>query len=98
MFRGPGVRMGIFSKIFGNTDEAPPAEGGQSEAGKDDRDTSPPVRAPSRPEQFAKHNTSAAEASSDGANAAPKNARAARGADTKGTQAVSAERPSPPDP
>jgi hypothetical protein len=89
--------MGIFSKIFGNTDEAPAAEGGQSEAGKDDRDTSPPARAPSRPEQFAKNNTSGAEASSDGANPPPKNARAARGGDTKGTQAAGAERPSPPD-
>jgi hypothetical protein len=95
--------MGIFSKIFGNTDapEAPAAEGGQTEAVKD-RDTSPPTRTPSRPEQFAKNNASAADAASEGANTTPKNAsaagRGARSGDAKGTQAANAERPSPPEP
>ncbi|HVW27249.1 MAG TPA: helix-hairpin-helix domain-containing protein [Polyangiaceae bacterium] len=95
--------MGIFSKIFGNSDapEAPGADGGQSEASKqDDRDTSPPTRAPSRPEQFAKNNGHAtAEASPE---TAPKNtspARAARKRESKPSpaRAAGAERPSPPE-
>jgi hypothetical protein len=93
--------MGIFSKIFGNSDDplSPGAEPAQTEADKThDRDTSPPTRTPSRPEQFAKGN--GPQGSSDAAPAEPKRAstRPRRG-ETKASpaKAANADRPPPPD-
>ena len=55
--------MGIFSKIFGNSDD-PEAAGSATQAEDKiaDRDTSPPTRTPSRPEQFAKANATESSA------------------------------------
>ncbi|HEX4338054.1 MAG TPA: hypothetical protein VH062_19225 [Polyangiaceae bacterium] len=87
--------MGIFSKIFGNSDDplSPNAEGGQTDDGKtSDRDTSPPLRAPSRPEQFAKSGGSSPDAASD-VSVAPARPRAK----TPPAKTPGGDRPSPPD-
>jgi hypothetical protein len=95
--------MGIFSKIFGNSDDplSPGGDGGlQGDGAKgDDRDTSPPTRTPSRPEQFAKgtapSSPDAASSEASSANAANTDARPRR--EGKPPPPRSAERHAPPD-
>ncbi len=91
--------MGIFSKIFGNSDDpvTPGGEAGQGDTPKtDERDTSPPTRTPSRPEQFAKSGAPSAPGDAAQVDSGSANARAPR-AKSSATRASNAERPSPPD-
>jgi hypothetical protein len=95
--------MGLFSKIFGNSDETatPGADGAQVEPSKsDERDTSPPVRAASKQPPPARDDARAPQAANDARAATTPDAGAkpARRSKPPASRAANAAKASPPEP